>query len=263
MTEDEFMLTSILDCDRTALYANPLHLTPEQEEILRQMRERRRNHEPLQYILGETEFFGFKIKVNPHVLIPRPETELLVEEILNFTLRTASKEYSVLDVGCGSGNIAVALARSLDQCRILALDISEEALRIARRNARQNGVASKIDFFQYDFMEFAENYRELDGRFDIIVSNPPYIASPLIAGLAEEVKQEPALALDGGENGLKFYPALLDSAKYFLRAGGCLACEIGDGQKNDIESLIMQKGFDNFYFKKDFRETPRYFLVQI
>ncbi|MCB9771218.1 MAG: peptide chain release factor N(5)-glutamine methyltransferase [Candidatus Omnitrophica bacterium] len=262
MTEKELMLTAILECDRSNLYAQPTPLSAQQTEKLQDMEERRRRNEPLQYILRTTDFFGLKFKVDPRVLIPRPETELLVEKIIEFSSRQHGAQLRILDVGTGSGNIAIALAKSFIQARIVAMDISSDALNVARENARINCVNHQVDFVHCDFMEFAENYREAEKRFDIIVSNPPYIATPLLATLPLDVKEEPNLALDGGEDGLDFYRVLIGHAKYFLNDGGFLACEIADGQKKSLTQLLADNHFTNFTFYNDFRETPRFFLAQ-
>ncbi len=262
MTEHELMLTTILDCDRTDLYAQAPQLTLEQEQVLQKMKERRSRNEPLQYILGQAHFFGYPFKVDSRVLIPRPETELLIESILDFVLHHYGNQLHILDVGTGSGNIAISLAKALVLARVTALDISEDALVIARENARRNGVAHQIDFGHCDFFEFFKNYSQAEKRFDIIVSNPPYIATDLLDSLPADVKQEPVLALDGGQDGLKFYRVLIAQAKRFLKDNGLLACEIADGQKEAINSLLVENGFANFDFKNDYRDTPRYFLAQ-
>jgi len=261
MTEKELMLTSILDCDRTKLYAEPLQLSQEQQAKLQGMEARRVANEPLQYILGYTEFMGLKIKVDPRVLIPRPETELLVENIVQFAQQHIAAGAKILDIGTGSGNIPIALAKALPNAHVFSLDVSDGALSVARGNARLNDVAPRIDFVQVDFFEFIENYRELDHHFDIIVSNPPYIATADMANLPADVKQEPKLALDGGEDGLKFYRVLLAGAKRFLKPNGYLACEIGEGQKESITDLLNQNGYTNYCFHNDYRGTPRFFAV--
>lgn len=263
MTEQELMLTSILDCERTDLYARPPQLTVAQEATLQKMQKRRGDHEPLQYILGEAHFFGYPFKVDPRVLVPRPETELLVERVLDFVLGHYGNQVQILDVGSGSGNIAVALAKSLLAARVMSLDISADALVVARENARRNAVAHQIDFVQCDFFEFVENYTQAHKRFDIIVSNPPYIPTAFMALLPEDVKREPVLALDGGDDGLRFYKSLIGQAKHFLRDNGLLACEIGDGQKESVSAMLVENGFSDFYFKSDYRNTPRYFLARV
>lgn len=263
MTEKELMLTSILDCERTSLYSEPVHLSAEQQAKLTDMQERRSADEPLQYILGSTEFMGLKINVDPRVLIPRPETELLVENIIQFAQQHAYASLRILDIGTGSGNIPIALAKFLPTVRITSLDISAEALSVARDNARQNGVAQQIDFVHVDFFEFIENYRELENHFDIIVSNPPYIATSALSGLPADVKKEPVLALDGGGDGLRFYRTLLSNAKRFLKPGGYLACEIGEGQKEALTYLLDQNGYHHFVFCSDLAGKTRFFTTQV
>ncbi len=263
MTPQELMLTEILDCQRAELYTKEVCLTPAQQLTFDAMQQRFSRNEPLQYILGQTHFFGFPFKVDSRVLIPRPETELLVESLLDFVLRYEIRDLRILDVGTGSGNIAIALAKSLSGARIVAMDISEDALKVGRENARCNGVSSRIDFVHCDAFEFFENYRQAEKGFDIIVSNPPYIATPLLASLPADVRQEPQLALDGGPDGLKFYRVLIEKAKRFLKDHAVLACEIGDGQKEALGTLLGEHGFENVYFKNDYRDTPRYFLAQV
>ncbi len=263
MTEQELMLTSILDCDRSELYVQTLELTAAQKQTFDQMQKRRGDNEPLQYILGQTHFFGYPFKVDPRVLVPRPETELLVESVLDFVLRHYGNQVQILDVGSGSGNIAVALAKSLPAARVTSLDISPDALVVARENARKNAVANQIDFVHCDFFEFVENYTQAHKRFDIIVSNPPYISTAFLALLPEDVKKEPVLALDGGDDGLRFYQSLIGGAKHFLKDNGLLACEIGDGQKERVSSMLVENGFVDFSFKSDYRDTPRYFLARV
>ncbi len=263
MTEEELMLTTILQCDRSQLYVQPLQLTDEQTDCLERMRERRLKNEPLQYILGQVHFFGLTFKVDSRALIPRPETELLVEHVLEFVLQNHGTDLRILDIGTGSGNIAISLAKSLPSARVMAIDISAEALTLARQNARLNQVAHHIDFMHCDFFEFIEICRVVEKSFDIIVANPPYIATSLLTTLPEDVRQEPVLALDGGVDGLKFYYVLIEQAQRFLKDKGILACEIGDGQKNAINSLLAKNGFTEFYFKNDYRDTPRFFMAQV
>ncbi len=263
MTEQEFMLTTILNCERTDLYVNPPQLTPEQAEQLAAMQERRRKNEPLQYILGKTEFMGFTLRTDPRALIPRPETELLVENVLQLVQNQHMPELRVLDVGTGTGNIAIALAKSLTDAKVYSLDISEDALQLARHNARLNDVAHKIDFMQISLVDFFQNYTSIEKRFDIIVSNPPYIKTSALSTLPLDVQQEPVLALDGGEDGLNFYRLLIKEAVNFLKPGGFLACEFGDGQNESLSELVKMNHFAQFYFINDYTGTPRHFIAQV
>ncbi len=248
MTEREILLTSILKCQRADLYAGKLALTEEQEERLAYCLSLRAKGEPLQYILGEAEFFGLKFKVDSRALIPRPETELLAEAVIERTFcrhceprrerslpagrQAISRQVEILDIGTGSGCIAVSLAKSLPDARVTALDISPEALELARENALINGVGERINFIQSDLFPPGE------GGFDIIVSNPPYICSEEIDKLSAEVRNEPRLSLDGGNDGLDFYREIIPRAGGLLNNGGFLFLEIGLSQGKAIEEII-------------------------
>ena len=241
MTEREILLTSILKCQRADLYAGKLALTKEQEEILAYYLSSRAKGEPLQYILGEAEFFGLKFKVDSRALIPRPETELLVEAVIERIFcrhceprrgEAISRQVEILDIGTGSGCISVSLAKSLPDARVTALDISPAALELARENAVINGVLERIDFIQSDLLPPAAN------AFDIIVSNPPYVCSQEIDKLSAEVRNEPRLSLDGGNDGLDFYREIIPRAGGLLNNGGFLFLEIGLSQRKAIEEII-------------------------
>ncbi len=229
MTERELLLTAILKCQRADLYAGRWSLTKEQEERLTYCLSLRSQGIPLQYVLGETGFFGLRFKVDKRVLIPRPETELLVEAVIR---RTKICEPRILDIGSGSGCIAVSLAKSLPKARVTAVDISCQALELARENALINGVSERIDFIQSDLFPSGES------EFDIIVSNPPYICSQEIDKLSAEVRNEPRLALDGGNDGLDFYREIIPRAGGLLNNGGFLFLEIGWNQRKAIEGII-------------------------
>ncbi|MEE8359900.1 MAG: peptide chain release factor N(5)-glutamine methyltransferase [Candidatus Omnitrophota bacterium] len=183
-----------------------------------------------------TPFCGLTFETNENVLIPRPETEILVNRCLE--LMRGVKNPKILDIGTGSGNIAVSLTNSDETCKIVALDMSEEALVIACENARQLGVSDRISFIESDL--FTNIFKE-DG-FDIIVSNPPYIPTWEIATLAGHVKAEPRLALDGGDDGLAFYRRILEGVPGFLKVGGYLIMEMGYDQSQRIEKLLKASG---------------------
>lgn len=252
MTEREILLTAILKCQRADLYSGRWSLTKEQEDRLAYCLSLRSQGIPLQYVLGETEFFGLRLKVDKRVLIPRPETELLVEAVIRRVSatkrwrtpdralwrakdegsRTTDYEPRILDIGAGSGCIAVALAKSLPNARVTAVDISCQALDLARENALLNEVSDRINFIQSDlFPPTAE-------AFDIIVSNPPYICSQEIEKLSAEVRNEPRLSLDGGNDGLDFYREIIPRVGGLLNNGGFLFLEIGWNQRKAIEGII-------------------------
>ncbi len=202
---------------------------------------------PIQYIIGSTEFCGLGIKVNEDVLIPRPETELLVETAAGLAGNRQQTGYraKVLDLCTGSGCIAIALTKRLADCKIVASDISERALALAEENAKSHG-AESIDFVKSDL------FNDLKGPFDIIVANPPYISGPEFTGLQEEVLKEPRIALYGGEDGLDFYRRIFSAAGEFLTDGGYLAAEIGYGQSAAVREICESvEGFKVIDIKKD------------
>ncbi len=213
---------------------------------------------PVQYIMGHTEFCGLAIKVNEDVLIPRPETELLVqvaEEIANSS-HAISGSKRILDLCTGSGNIAIALTKKLSDCKIVASDISEKALALARDNAKTHQV-ERIEFIKSDLFD------DLKGPFDIVVSNPPYISGPEFSGLQEEVLKEPRIALYGGEDGLDFYRRIFNTAGKFLNDGGYVVVEIGYGQAIAVKDICEGvKGFKTAGIKKDLSGIDRVIVAK-
>jgi release factor glutamine methyltransferase len=245
----ELLLAEVLTLDRVGLYLNydrPLNAV--ELNAYRQMVGRRSRREPLQYILGRTEFWSLPFAVNPAVLIPRPDTEILVEE----ALARAPAEGMILDVGTGSGAIAVALAHELAGARLVAIDISAAALRVAAENAEHNGVAGRIDFRQLDLAGLPP------GPFDLIVANPPYIPTADLAGLMPEVRDfEPASALAGGSDGLDCYRLLAVQAVCHLVPGGWLLVEVGIGQALPVRELFERAGLQEGFCRDDYGGIPR------
>lgn len=212
---------------------------------------------PIQYIIGKAEFCGLDFEVDDNVLIPRPETEMLVETVLELVHSPQSTVHSnkILDLCTGSGCIAISLfvrlTQGLTNCIISASDISEAALNVAKRNAQRHGVSGKIRFINSDLFE------RMAGDFNIIVSNPPYIAGREFGGLPEEVLKEPHDALYGGEDGLDFYRRISDDAVRFLEPGGFLVMEIGYGQRPAVTCIIESRGLSVTDVKKDFNGIDR------
>ena len=199
---------------------------------------------PLQLILGETEFYGCKIKVNLDVLIPRPETELLVEKVLRENVR------SILEIGTGSGAIAITLAKQMKKVKIEATDISEKALNTARQNVELNNVS--IEFIQSDIFE------NIKSKYDIIVSNPPYISKKEYNNLAPEIKDyEPEISLLAEEEGLFYYKKILANAKDYLTDNGKIYFEIGYDQAEKIKEIAKENGFDEINVFKDLNGFDR------
>ena len=217
---------------------------------------RRRSGQPVQYILGHAEFFGLPFYVEPEVLIPRPETEHLVEETLRLAARMKEAgeiEIRIADVGTGSGAIAVALAHSLSDAEIVATDLSDKALALAQRNADRNNLAGRIEFLHGNLLE------PLAGRrFSILASNPPYIPWPDKSTLPVEVRDhEPHLALFGGNDGLDIYRRLIPGAREVLIPKGWLVLEIGFGQQPAIQEMLLANGYGEVHFIPDYQGIPR------
>lgn len=207
---------------------------------------RRKCHEPLQQITGYQEFMGLKFKVSSKVLIPRQDTETLTEEAMRF-LHDGMR---ILDICTGSGCILLSLLRYSNECVGVGCDISEDAIRLARENAE--ALKLSADFIQSDLLE------KVEGKFDIIVSNPPYIPTPVIATLMEEVREyEPHLALDGGEDGLDFYRSIISQAENYLYSGGMLFFEIGCEQAAEVKTLMENAGYQEVTVCQDLAGLDR------
>ena len=250
----ELLLAHLLKKKRMDLY---LEFERELDEAtlikLREMVRRRVAGEPLQYITGEVEFCGLKFQVDKRVLIPRPETELLVETVVGRNPR------KIGDVGTGSGCIAIALAKKLPEAEISALDISPEALEVARGNASLHQIEKNIRFLESDLLE------ALSGSFvvDTIVSNPPYIADRELAKLPKEVRDfEPVRALAAGEDGLKVIQRLVMDARRILSPSGFIALEIGAGQRAAVEEIFGQQGYVVVEVVKDLQGHERVIVAQ-
>lgn len=249
MSDDELFLTAILQCNRSELLTQPLSLTGEQQERFNTMRSRRKLGEPVQYICGFTEFMGYRMDVGPGVLVPRPETEVLVDRVIQTLREDGVKEGLFLDIGTGSGCIPVTLLREIQGSKAVALDVSPEAIFYARRNAELNNVAGRIDFVSRDMFWFMDEVKVL---FDLVISNPPYIPRGMISRLPEDVKKEPQLALDGGPDGLCFYRFIIPAALRVMKPRGLLALEFGDGQRKELENLfVITGGWDKIEVIKD------------
>ena len=213
--------------------------------------------EPLQYITGVQEFMKLNFIVNKDVLIPQPDTEILVEEVI----KIASKMENpiILDLCTGSGAIAVSLAKNIPNAKIIATDISKKALEIAKYNAKLNGVLNSIDFIESNLFNKIKNI-----KFDVIVSNPPYIETNEIQKLPKDVRQEPMIALDGGKDGLDFYRKIVKEAYQNLKYGGYLCLEIGFDQKIDVIELIEnEEKYENTYSKKDLYDNDRIIITRV
>lgn len=238
-------------------------LTDAETDSLRELVRRRGSREPLQHILGSTSFCGYEITVNRHVLVPRPETELLAEEGWKF-LQSLPSPASALDFGTGSGCIAITLAAKCPATAITAVDVSAEALKIAEENAARNSVADRIQFLPGDSFHAWENASDTTPRsFDLIVSNPPYIASAEIETLDPEVRDfDPRGALDGGPDGLDFYRRLASEARSFLKANGRVMVEFGDGQADAIKEIFESQNWVVEGIREDYTQRQRILIAR-
>lgn len=254
----EHLLLHALGMTRAQFLANPTRqLVAEEASRFRQSIDRRLKHEPIQYITGQQEFYGLTFRVTPAVLIPRPETELLVEAVLAH-FKTHTGPLRIADVGTGSGAIAIALARHLPQAEITALDLSPQALAVAESNAREHGLTQRIRFVESDLL--AQPITQLHS-FDAIVSNPPYVPLADMPELHPQVRDyEPAMALFAGATGLDVYRRIIPQARDVLQPGGLLALEIGHDQRESLAALLV--GWRNVTFLDDLQQIPRVALAE-
>jgi release factor glutamine methyltransferase len=262
VNETELLFTKILNCDRNSLYLRKeVALDKKKQLMISSVLKRRSNGEPIQYILGESEFMGLNFKVNGDVLIPRPETEILVETAVRIAnglshpaCRQAGMAYSktsILDLGTGSGCIAI---------EITGVDISEEALAVAKQNAIINNVSDKIKFLKSDLFNASAIRHK---PYAICVSNPPYIRSSQINELSPEIQFEPRIALDGGEDGLDFYRKIISNAHIYLEEAGYLILEMGFGQHVKVRKIIQNSlNFEIIEVVKDYNNIDRVIVAK-
>lgn len=209
------------------------------------------NNVPLQYITNHQEFMKLNFYVDENVLIPRADTEILVEEVISNCKQDVEKKYKILDLCAGSGAIGISISKYITNSYVLCTDISNKAIEVARKNAELNKI-DNIKFMQSDM------FKNIEGKFDIIVSNPPYIKKDIISSLDKEVQNEPIIALDGGDDGLDFYRIIVNEAYNYLNENGKLFLEIGYDQKNEVIEIINQNGkYKDIYSKKDLYGNDR------
>lgn len=246
------LLELATDRDRTFIFAHPEYLLTETEQdAFSGLVNRRAEREPLQYIRGYQEFFGLDFAVTPDVLIPRPETEILVENAIK-DLR-AKNDATLCEVGVGSGCIAVSILHELPTAKAVGLDVSEKALQITQRNAEHHGVADRLTLLRSDV------YRALTGqRFEMIVSNPPYVPRGDFETLQPEVRDfEPRVALTDGADGLSIIKKIISGAPRFMRSGGRLLMEIGFDQSEAVRGLFDMQLWQHITFLDDLQSIPR------
>ncbi|GAB4407239.1 MAG: peptide chain release factor N(5)-glutamine methyltransferase [Thermodesulfovibrionales bacterium] len=255
--EAEIILSRCIGIERVSIYRDNPVLSPRQIKTIEGVLERRSEREPLQYILGDVDFYGLRIKVGHGVLIPRPETELVVEEVLkmlrsNQEIRTRYSSLRILDLCTGSGCIALAIARHCPDLKVYGTDVSEKALGYARENRRINSIKN-VTFLKGDLYEPVKGM-----RFDIIISNPPYIRRMDIRNLQPEIKMwEPIEALDGGEDGLQFYREILRHSADYLNNRGSIIMEVGSGEAEDVLRIAEALGLRCASVIKDYSGIER------
>ncbi|MDU6984752.1 MAG: peptide chain release factor N(5)-glutamine methyltransferase [Terrisporobacter othiniensis] len=249
----ETLLQKVLDVDRLYILLNlDKSLSDDEEKLFNKFIEERLSNRPIAYIVENREFMGLDFYVKEGVLIPRPDTEVLVEEVIE--LGKDKGPINILDIGTGSGAITVSLAKYLVNAKITSVDISDIALEIGEKNAQSNDVDDRITFIKSDLFTNIDK----DMKFDIIVSNPPYIKKEVIETLDKQVKDfEPYNALEGGIDGLDFYRAITTQGKNYLNKGGILAYEVGHDQSEDVSKLMEKDGYTNIYTRKDLQQIDR------
>lgn len=259
----ELIAEKITGKPRISFYIEPDFLL-EDEDLAKFEREikRRGRRVPVEYIIGEKYFMDCKLIVSPGVYIPRPETEILVEEALKILEKLKYPLLKVVDLGTGTGNIAISIAKRVQKVKIYAIDLSLKAIKIAKMNAQLNRVEEKIDFLMGDLF-FPLQKKNLKDKIDLIVSNPPYVDRKKLKDLPPEVKKEPDFALDGGPEGLSFYKRIISESPIWLKNGGWLLLEIGYNQDKKVAQLLQQeKRLNLCRIVKDFNGNPRVIIVQ-
>ncbi|MDD5686959.1 MAG: peptide chain release factor N(5)-glutamine methyltransferase [Elusimicrobia bacterium] len=249
------LLEHCLKLKPSELYLSKKNIKTYEKNLYRKLLNKKEKGLPTAYITEKTEFMGLEFHVNKNVLVPRQETENLVEEVIKI-LNTNRSFLTILDIGTGSGNIAISLAKYVPNARIVATDISKEALTVAKINAKSNGVSDKITFIQSNLFDQFYNSKILK-LYDCIISNPPYIKTAEIKRLQKEIQHEPAIALDGGYDGLRFYREIISSGKGFLRKNGFLVFEIGYYHSKIIREKMRKNGFKNIKVKNDYLNQER------
>lgn len=257
-TDAEVLLCNLIGTNRIELYLNDkIPLNKNKLEQYWKLLDRRASHEPVAYISGKKEFMDWEFIVNPDVLIPRAETEILVEEIINI----GGKMFSliIVDIGTGSGAIAISLALTL-KAKVYAIDISTSALEVAKRNATKLGVEDRITFLKGDLFS---PLKDINNEFDFIVSNPPYISTSQFQYLPLDIRFEPRIALDGGEEGLNFYDKIINGSLDYLKEGGYLALEVGGETQSKIinDKILQTKRFDEIKIIKDYAGINRIIIA--
>lgn len=254
--ESELIVMHLLDVDKAYLYTHPNRIVSiEIVDKFKELIEKRKEGYPIQYILKNQEFMGLDFHVTEGVLVPRPDTEILIEYIIKFARKSDKEKFNILDIGTGSGAISLSLAYYIENSYIYSVDISEKAIKIARKNKKKMKLEDKVKLITKDVLQ---GFPEIDEKMDIVVSNPPYIPSRDIDSLQIEVsKYEPRLALDGGDDGLIFYRYITEKAKEKLIDNGLLCYEIGYDQGESVKNIMKDNGYKEILILKDLQGRDR------
>jgi len=250
----EILLAEILGIKRLELYLKyDKPLTQSETDKYREFIVRRSKGEPLQYITGHTEFYGHDFLVNPTVLIPRNDTEILVEHAIDF-IQKSEKKFTVLDIGTGSGNIAICISMHCPNVELYTIDISHGAIELAKKNADRNDLLGNISFIEGDI----KNYDFLDKKFDLIIANPPYISLNGFNELQREVHEyEPRIALTDESDGLKYFKVISKEAREILNNNGLLMFEVGYDQSESVKKILLENSFEEISVIKDYSKIDR------
>lgn len=261
----EQLLSYVLGSDRIGLYLNfEQPLSENERKIYKQLLRRRTQREPLQYLVGRTEFMSLPFRIKPGVLIPRPETEVLVEKTIGQIEKRfgSDKPISCLDIGTGSGNIAVSLAYQSENIRVIAVDVDQDTLAVAEENADVNGVGDRIEFVLLNIMD-EKSIEKIGQRFNIVVSNPPYVSEEDYKKLPEEIRMhEPKIALDGGRDGLRFYRRLAQILPELLEKDGLALFEIGADQTDPVKAIFKESFLKHIEIIQDLAGQDRIICLQ-
>ena len=245
-------LTYILNKSKSYILMNQNYeLNSEQSQRLNDIINKRKTSYPLQYAIGEWEFYNLRLKVDERALIPRFETEIIVD----YLIKSSIKKESILDIGTGTGAIALSLAKNIEGSFVIGSDIEQKALSLARANKELTGIKN-VDFIKSDL------FKNIEGKFDLIISNPPYINKKDYESLDKELYFEPKSALYGGEDGLDFYKDIIKNSSNYLNDSGHLVFEIGYDQKEVLNKLLSDQGFVNIENIKDFNDFDRFIIAQ-
>ncbi len=259
----ELLLAHVLKLKRIQLYTNfDRPLSAEELASFKALLQRRLHHEPLQYIIGSTEFMGYEFLVDRRVLIPRPETELLVEQAVQYVAENFSHQpIRIIDIGTGSGCIAVSLAKMIENVSVVAFDKSAEAVEVARMNAKTNEVEQKVEFTVRDV--FTVSSEDFFSKFHLIVSNPPYISTSEFESLQPEIQDyEPSFATTDGGDGLSFYRRIADLGKSLIEPNGAVIVEYAYDQSTAVRGIFLQSGWDNIRLLNDYSGNPRCLIAE-